>query len=93
MNIIDRFKNRKNWLIKRYYPFLWSRILYKRNLGKVANFNTPRDLNEKIQWLMFYTDTSIWSKLADKFAVRQYYSGLNFPIFNSIGTRQDSARL
>lgn len=72
MNIIDRFKNRKNWLIKRYYPFLWSRILYKRNLGKVANFNTPRDLNEKIQWLMFYTDTSIWSKLADKFAVRQY---------------------
>ena len=72
MNVIDRFKNRRDWFVKRYYPFLWSRILYKRNLGKVANFNTPMDLNEKIQWLMFYTDTSVWSKLADKYAVRQY---------------------
>ncbi len=72
MNIIEKFRNKKDWLIKRYYPFFWSRILYKRNLGKVTNFNAPKDLNEKIQWLMFYTDTSVWSQLADKYAVRQY---------------------
>lgn len=72
MNIIKKLRNKRDWLIKRYYPFLWNRILYKRNLGKTANFNAPRDLNEKIQWLMFYTDTSIWSQLADKYAVRQY---------------------
>lgn len=72
MNIRIVLQNKRDWLIKRYYPFLWNRILYKRNLGKVPHFKAPRDLNEKIQWLMFYTDTSTWSQLADKFAVRQY---------------------
>lgn len=72
MNIVKKLRNKRDWLIKRHYPFLWNRILYKRNFGKTANFNAPRDLNEKIQWLMFYTNTSVWSQLADKYAVRQY---------------------
>ena len=30
------------------------------------------DLNHKIQWLKLYGDTSQWSRLADKYAVRRY---------------------
>lgn len=65
-----------NWhyrhFLKHRYPFLWSRHLSKEILGKTTNFRNPMDLNEKIQWLMFYTDTRLWTMLADKFAVRQY---------------------
>ena len=32
----------------------------------------PRDIDEKIQWLKFYGDTSQWPRLADKYAVREY---------------------
>ncbi len=30
------------------------------------------DLNEKINWLAFNTDTSNWTRLADKYLVREY---------------------
>lgn len=56
----------------RHFPFLWQRHLLKRHLGKITDFSNPRDLNEKIQWLMFYSDTSQWPLLADKYRVREY---------------------
>jgi len=31
-----------------------------------------RDLNEKILWLSLFSGTTEWSRLADKYAVRQY---------------------
>lgn len=58
--------------IKYHFPFKWVRYLYKVELGKRTDFSKPRDLNEKIQWLEFYTDTRLWSVLADKYAVRSY---------------------
>ena len=36
------------------------------------NWESPVDLNEKINWMKFYSDTAKWSELADKFAVRKY---------------------
>ena len=46
--------------------------LYKDNMGKSKSINWehPTDLNEKINWLKFYSDTSKWTELADKYAVR-----------------------
>lgn len=32
----------------------------------------PKDLNEKIRWLMCYGDTSEWTRLSDKLLVRDY---------------------
>lgn len=55
-----------------HYPFLWGKHLYKVELNKRVNFSNPKDLNDKIQWLEFFTDTSKWSVMADKYAVRQY---------------------
>lgn len=65
-----------NWhytnFIKHHYPFLWSKHLSRTLLGRATTFSDPKDLNEKIQWLMFFTDTSLWTTLADKYAVRKY---------------------
>lgn len=43
-------------------------ILHRRRI----DLEHPRKLNEKILWLAYHTDTSCWSRLADKAAVREY---------------------
>ncbi len=47
---------------------------YKKRFGKSINWDNPKNINEKINWLKFYSDTTIWSTLADKYAVRRYVS-------------------
>ena len=70
--LVNRLHNKFLNIIKYHYPYLWCRYLYKQQLGKKADFNHPNDINEKIQWLEFFTDTSLWTTLADKFRVREY---------------------
>lgn len=53
-------------------PELVVRIRYRLRFHKRLNLDTPETLNEKIQYLSLRTDTSEWSRLADKYAVRQY---------------------
>lgn len=36
------------------------------------NWESPVDINEKINWLKFNSDTTKWSELADKYAVRKF---------------------
>lgn len=40
--------------------------------GKGMNWDNPQTLNEKIQWLEAYTDTSIWTEYSDKIKVRKH---------------------
>ena len=40
--------------------------------GYKVDWDNPRDINEKIQWLMFRSDTSLWSLCSDKYRVREY---------------------
>jgi hypothetical protein len=46
--------------------------IYYRKFKKHIDWDNPKDLNEKIQWLKIYSDTSKWPDLADKFKVREY---------------------
>lgn len=46
------------------------RFLYECH--KWPNFKHPKDYNEKLNYLKFYTDTSRWVALSDKYAVRAY---------------------
>lgn len=45
---------------------------YKRITGKKINFDNPETFNEKIQWLKIYDNTPLKTRLADKFAVREW---------------------
>lgn len=47
-------------------------LSYKRHTHKNMNWENPEDLNQKIQWLKVYGDTSQWPKLADKYLVREF---------------------
>lgn len=45
---------------------------YVKQFGHKPNLKNPKNLIEKIYWLLLYTDTSLWTKCADKFAMREY---------------------
>lgn len=40
--------------------------------GYAIDWDNPRDINEKILWLICFSDTSEWTRLADKVKVRDY---------------------
>ncbi|MBQ2175413.1 MAG: glycosyltransferase [Alphaproteobacteria bacterium] len=60
----------------RKFPVIICKIRFRRTFGKKINLKCPKDINEKILWLSLYSDTSEWSRMADKFAVRSYVEGL-----------------
>lgn len=59
-------------LLLRLFPVYMTKRHYYKVLGKKLDLKNPRDLNEKIQWLKLYSDTSKWPDLADKYKVREY---------------------
>jgi len=57
-------------------PIRTAKLKYLYKLHRWPNFEHPRDLNEKINWMKFYGDTSMWHIYADKFRVREYIESL-----------------
>ncbi len=55
-----------------FFPKRLANIQHKRAYGKPIDWQQPKDINEKINWLKFYSDTSQWTVLADKYRVREY---------------------
>ena len=53
-------------------PIRVARLKFFYKLHRWPNFEHPKDINEKINWMKFYGDTSQWSLLADKYRVRDY---------------------
>ena len=47
-------------------------LRYKRRFGRKLDWENPQTLNEKILWLKQYTDTTEWTRLADKYRVREF---------------------
>lgn len=58
--------------IAHYMPKTYISIKFREWFNKELNWSNPRDINEKIQWLKFYSDTSKWTLSADKYRVREY---------------------
>ena len=68
----DGFYNHYIDFIKHHVPQKYADILYQQTFRNKINWKNPYDLNEIINYLAFKTDTSIWSRLADKYTVRNY---------------------
>ena len=50
--------------------------VYKKVFHKKPNIDKPQNLLEEIYWLQLYGDTSMWTKCADKYLVREYLHDL-----------------
>lgn len=55
-----------------FFPRMYADYLYNKELNKSIDWKNPKDLNEKINWLAFNSDTSLWTICADKYRVRDY---------------------
>ena len=53
-------------------PKTMIQIRHLLRMKRFANLKNPHDLNEKILWMAVNTDTTEWSRLADKYEVRDY---------------------
>ena len=60
------------YLVNKYFPVLMAKLRFRMLFGRNLNLKNPQDLNEKILYLSLYTDTSEWTRLADKYKVREY---------------------
>lgn len=61
----------------RFNPKVIANRAYKSRFKKNINWDKPLDLIEKIYWLQIYSDTSLWTKCADKYLVRDYVKEKN----------------
>lgn len=72
MDIVNRISRLHTLFVGRYYPKKLAEILYRKKFNKNINWSKPLDINEKINWIAFNTDTSFWTELANKYEVREY---------------------
>lgn len=56
----------------KYFPKKLIEKYYFNAYKKHINLIDPQDIDEKINWLKLYSDTTLWSKCADKEKVREY---------------------
>lgn len=61
----------RKWLYRKHHRFMQG-LLWVDRMGRRLDWDNPRDINEKIQWLMCSSDTSLWTRCADKHAVRDF---------------------
>ena len=59
------------WLGEKH-PVTLVKLRYLARFKRFPNLNNPKDLNEKILYLKLYTDVTEWTRLADKYRVREY---------------------
>ena len=66
------YANTKFWLRFHFAPKGIANELHKSLVGYDIDWKSPQTLNEKINWMKFNYDTSVWTRLADKYLVRDY---------------------
>lgn len=59
-----------------YYKLLPVKMVINKRFyerfKREIDWQNPKDINEKINWLKLNSDTKLWGRLADKFLVREY---------------------
>lgn len=55
-----------------HHPILLARIRYFARFKKPLHLKNPQTLNEKILFLSMKTDTTLWTRCADKYEARDY---------------------
>ena len=57
-------------------PQIEMKRIYKKVFHREPDLNNPKDLVEKTYWLQLHSDTSLWTKCADKYGLRSYVEEL-----------------
>src|SRR5699024_3197946 len=60
-------------------PVLATKYLYKKRTGRRLNLKSPRNFNEKVNWLKLYWRHPLVAKCGDKYEMREYVKENNCP--------------
>lgn len=75
-NLLHSLWRRVDWIITKKNISKDVRIipnrLYKKQFGVAIDWANPKNLIEKIYWLQLFSDTTLWTKCADKYRVRRF---------------------
>ena len=68
-------------LVRKLAPFIkddatYLKICYRLRVHKKLNLNSPHTFGEKIQWLKLYNRKSEYTRMVDKYAVKEYVANL-----------------
>lgn len=84
MGLVRKIKNRTLWLGRKcrriYAQFIYVhgsdkayiKKKYRSKFGKKPNLKDPVTFNEKLQWLKLYHRRPLFTRMVDKYAVREY---------------------
>ena len=70
--IYKKVRKKARYKHKKKHPMETADRIFYRRFGRHIDWDNPRDLNEKINWLKFHADPYEWARLADKYRVREY---------------------
>ena len=68
-------------LLVKINPKLEMNRYYRKVFGRKIDFDNPRDLIEKTYWLQLNSDTSMWTRCADKYAMRGFVAEKGFATY------------
>ena len=71
-------RNKHDDYLRRTDPERLFGILYHRVTGDRIHTDSPITMYDKIAYMLFHTDTTEWSRLADKVAVREYVKNCGY---------------
>ena len=54
--------------------YLYLKFIFKKYMGKSLDLKNPKTFNEKLQWLKLYDRKEEYTKMVDKYLVKQYVS-------------------
>ncbi len=57
--------------IGKYHPQKLLEVLYRKHYGRNIDLKNPKDIDEKVNYMKLFADTTLWSRCADKWAVRE----------------------
>lgn len=67
-------------ILKRYFTWLPDKLylqqMFKFRMGYKLNLNNPKTFNEKLQWLKLYNRKPEFSKMVDKYTVKDYVASV-----------------
>lgn len=84
MILIQKIRNRYFWLLRKikkyrdlaFYKYAGDKAYikerYKKELGESLDLKNPITYNEKLQWLKLYDRNPLYTKLVDKYRMREY---------------------
>ena len=73
------------------HPVTLVKIRYFATFHKLPDLKNPKNFNEKLLYMKLFTDTKLWTRLADKYLVRDYIKeqGLGEYLIPLIGVWKD----